>query len=66
MIVVKNEAMEEAVLPTKEVTFFDKEGAYMLFATADHERSRGIGDGQTMLDRHFFEVVIAYLYVYMH
>ena len=49
MIVVKDEAMEEAIMPTKEVTFFDEEGVQTLFAAADHEWSNGLGDGKTML-----------------
>ena len=36
MIVVKDEATKEAVMPVKEVSFFDEEGVQMLFATADH------------------------------
>ena len=49
MIVVKDEAMEKAVMPVKEVSFFYEEGIQILFVGADHEWSNGLRDGQTML-----------------
>ena len=37
MTVVKDEAMEEAIMPMKEVSFFDEECVQMLFVAVDNE-----------------------------
>ena len=46
MMVVKDEVLEEAIMPMKEAKFLNAEG---VFAATDHELSSKIGDGKTML-----------------